>query len=167
MARSLRSLAASLCVPLALGLTGCGFGAQTLQPYTPAEGVNTSVGQVMVRNVLVIADSTGQGLVSASLVSYADDTLTAVAGTPQKVDGSAGSALVVTATGLPLAMPPNTLFVLTDAPTRIAVSSPDLKPGLLVDLTLTFATAGQVKVVAPVLSADEPEFEGITVGSAG
>lgn len=167
MARSLRSLAASLCVPLALTLTGCGFGAQTLQPYTPAEGVNTSVGQVQVRNVLVIADSTGQGLVSASLVTYADDTLTAVAGTPHKVDGSAGSPLVVTATGLPLTMPTNTLFVLTDAPLRIAVSSPDLKPGLLAEVTLTFAKAGQVKVVTPVLSSDEPEFAGITVGTAG
>lgn len=167
MARSLRSLAASLCVPLALALTGCGFSAQTLQPYTPAEGVNTSLGQVMVRNVLVIADTTGQGLVSASLVSYGDDTLTAVAGTPHKVDGSAGSPLVVTATGLPLTLKPNKLVVLTDAPLRIAVSSPDLKAGLLADLTLTFSKAGQVKLVVPVLSSDEPEFEGITVGSAG
>ena len=49
-------------------------------------------------------------------------------------------------------------------PVRVAVTSPDLKPGLLADVTLTFAKAGPVKLVAPVVSASEPEYESITVG---
>lgn len=65
---------------------------------------------------------------------------------------------MVTSTGLPATLAANTLTVLTDAPVRIAVTSPDLKPGLLADVTLTFAKAGPVTLVAPVLSSDEPEF---------
>ena len=164
MASPLRRLGASLCVPLALALTGCGMNVQTLQPYTPAEGVNSSTGPVMVRNLLIVADNTGRGVVSASLVTYGDDTLTAVAGVPQKSDGTPGSPLVVTTTGLPVQLSSNTLVVLTNAPVRIAVTSPDLKPGLLADVTLTFTKGGPVKLVAPVVSASEPEYESITVG---
>ncbi len=165
MASTLRRLSAALCVPLALALAGCMTQYQTSQPYTPAEGVNQQAGSVKVRNLMVIADATGQGVVSASLVTYADDALTGIAGVPHKSDNSLGSALVVTATGLPLTMPANTLFILTNSPLRVAVTSPDLKPGLLSDVTLTFAKAGQVKLVAPVLSSSDPEFKGITVGS--
>ncbi len=164
MASTLRRLGVSLCVPLALALTGCGMNVQTLQPYTPAEGVNSSTGPVMVRNLLIVADNTGRGVVSASLVTYGDDTLTAVAGVPQKSDGTPGSPLVVTTTGLPVQLSSNTLVVLTNAPVRIAVTSPDLKPGLLADVTLTFTKGGPVKLVAPVVSASEPEYESITVG---
>lgn len=164
MASTLRRIGVSLCIPLALALTGCGMDAQTLQPYTPAEGVNSTTGPVMVRNLLVVADSTGRGVVSASVATYTDDTLTGVTGTPQKSDGSLGSPLVVTSTGLPKALPANTLVVLTDAPVRVAVTSPDLKPGLLADITLTFAKSDPVTLVAPVMSSSEPEFQSIKVG---
>jgi len=126
MASTLRRLSAALCVPLALALAGCMTQYQTSQPYTPAEGVNQQAGSVKVRNLMVIADATGQGVISASLVTYADDALTGIAGVPHKSDNSLGSALVVTATGLPLTMPANTLFILTNAPLRVAVTSPDL-----------------------------------------
>ncbi len=163
MASTLRRIGVTLCVPIALALSGC-TSFQTLQPYTPAEGVNQEIGSVKVRNLLVIADGSGQGLVSASVIAYSDDSLTTVAGIPQKSDGSAGSALVVTPSGLPLTMPANSLFVLTNPPTRVAVSSPDLKPGYLATITLTFAKAGPITVVAPVLSSSEPEFADITIG---
>lgn len=164
MASTLRRLGVSLCVPLALALTGCGMNAQTLQPYTPAEGVNTTTGPVLVRNLLVVADANGRGVVSASLLTYGDDTLTGVAGTPQKADGTAGSPLVASSSGLPLTLASNRLVVLTDPPQRLAVTSPDLKPGLLAEVTLTFAKAGPVKMMAPVLSVTEPEFQHITLG---
>ena len=72
--------------------------------------------------------------------------------------------MVAEATGLPVQLSSNTLVVLTNAPVRIAVTSPDLKPGLLADVTLTFTKGGPVKLVAPVVSASEPEYESITVG---
>ena len=165
MAGMLRRFCVTLCVPLALALTGCVAEFQTLQPYTPGEGVNQQLGQVKVRNLMVVADTSGQGVISASVITYEDDTLTAVAGTPQKSDGTAGSPLVVTSTGLPLAMPVNTLILLTNAPVRVAVTPPDLVPGMLAEITLSFAKAGEVKALAPVVSSFEPEYAGITVGS--
>ena len=112
---------------------------------------------------MIIANTSGQGVISASLVSGTGDSLASVAGTAQKADGTPGGALSVTPTGLPLALPSNTLLVLTNAPTRIAVSSPDLKPGLLAEVTLTFSKAGPVTMLVPVVSSSEPEYEGINV----
>ncbi|WP_454227400.1 hypothetical protein [Propioniciclava flava] len=64
----------------ALLLSGCGFNAQTLQPYTPAEGVNTQIGDVKVRNLVVVSDDEGHGYLSASLVSPKNTALVSVAG---------------------------------------------------------------------------------------
>lgn len=164
MASTLRRFGATLCIPLALALTGCGMNAQTLQPYTPAEGVNSTSGPVMVRNLLIVADNTGRGVVSASVATYTGDTLTGVTGTPQKSDGSLGSPLVVTAAGLPTTLPSNTLVVLTDPPLKVAVTSPDLKPGLLANVTLTFAKSDPVTLSSPVIASDDPAFEHITIG---
>jgi hypothetical protein len=53
-----------------LATSGCGFDAQTLQPYTPAMGVNADVGAdrgIHVRNLLIVSRERGQGFVSASL----------------------------------------------------------------------------------------------------
>ena len=56
-------------------LTGCGFNMQTLQQYTPAHGVNVDLQageanrQLKVRNLLVVADESGKGVLSASIVS--------------------------------------------------------------------------------------------------
>lgn len=164
MASTLRRLCVAACAPLVLALAGCGMNVQTLQPYTPAQGVNSDVGQVRVRNLVIVADAAGQGVISASLITYADDTLTAVGGTPHKSDGSAGSPLVVTATGLPLQLSTETLVVLTEAPLKLAVSSPDLKPGLLAEVTMDFTKSGRLTIVAPVVNSAQPEYRGIDVG---
>lgn len=165
MLSTLRRFAVVLCLPLALALSGCVAQFQTLQPYTPGEGVNADLGSsIRVRNLLVVADTSGKGVISASLVAYVDDTLTSVTGVAQKADGTTGSALVTTPTGLPLTLPANSLQVLTNPPTRLAVSSPDLKAGLLAQITLNFTKAGPITLVAPVLSSSDPDFEGITIG---
>ena len=65
-----RGLLAALLVSLGLLLPvgACGIDAQTLQPYTPAEGVNVDVGDpadarsvVHVRNLLIISKAPGSG----------------------------------------------------------------------------------------------------------
>src|ERR671920_153284 len=58
---------------LLLVTAACGTDAQTLKPYTPAEGVNLDVGDsynpeqvVHVRNLLIISKKPGSGVLSAS-----------------------------------------------------------------------------------------------------
>lgn len=149
-------------VGVSLLLTGCGFNAQTLQQYTPAQGVNVDVQsgennrQLKVRNLLVVADDSGKGVLSASIVSPVADRLVKVEGAAHKADNSVGAPLTVT--GGPVALEPNRLAVLTDPQPVFTVNSPDLKPGLTVDLKLTFASGLEASAIAPVMDADNPIY---------
>ncbi|QIK71711.1 hypothetical protein G7070_04765 [Propioniciclava coleopterorum] len=148
----------------ALLLSGCGFGAQTLQPYTPAEGVNAQVGTVKVRNLVVVSDEQGKGYLSASLVSSANDTLVKVSGHPILLDGNAGSSLVVT--GTPVALSANSLAVLTEPAATLQVSSSDLQPGLLAAITLEFASGAHETIQTPVLSPEDPVYATVSPAPA-
>jgi hypothetical protein len=158
-------------VLLALGLllaTGaCGTGAQTLRPYTPAEGVNLDVGApadarnvVHVRNLLIISKARGQGLLSATMVTYGRDQLTGVTGNAIKIDGTDGAPFTAALTNT-VSFANGAPIVLTDG-TPIAVNSPDLMAGLTAKVTLQFRNAGQATAVVPVVDGNEPDYATIT-----
>ncbi len=144
-----RGLAALvLSAGVALGAGGCGFDVQTLQPYTPAEGVNVEVGgerrgDVAVRNLLVLADEQGSGFLSAAVYAPAgEDTLESVSGFPILADGTVGPPLTIEVpTGMTFA-PEDDAVVLTSDRPAITVEGEDMQPGLTVELTLTFSQAG-------------------------
>lgn len=146
---------------VSLLLTGCGFNMQTLQPYTPAHGVNVDVAageagrQLKVRNLLVVSDAEGQGILSASIVSPVADRLVKVEGNARRADNTVGAPL--TFSGSAVEFRPNQIAVLTDGD-PYTVTSPDLKPGLLVDLTLTFESGAQASAQAPVMSYEDPIY---------
>lgn len=142
-------------------LSGCGFGVQTLQPYTPAQGVNAEIGSVKVRNLAIISDAAGKGYVSASLVSPTNDTLAEVSGHPVMLDGSAGRPLAVTG-GMPVALSANKLAVLTEPTASLEVSSPDLSPGLQASVTLVFASGFRQTIQTPVLSSKDPVYASVS-----
>ena len=152
-----------LVIGLLLVSGACGQNVQTNRPYTPAEGVNIDVGDpanpdkvVHVRNLLIISHARGEGIVSASIVTDDRDALTAVSGTPIKVDGTEGAPFTATI--------PNTVslanglqVVLTDqAP--VTVKSPDLMAGLDADITLAFQNAGEVTLRVPVVDGNEAQY---------
>jgi len=142
---------AGLAVLVLAGLllvSACGFGAQTLRPYTPSEGVNFDVGDpsdptkvVHVRNLLVIVRTPGSGIISGSMVTAGNDSLTAVSGAPYKVDGSKGAPFTATLPS-PIRLTSNALVVLTDQSPLLSVKSPDLVAGLDTEITVQFAQAG-------------------------
>jgi hypothetical protein len=152
-----------LVIGLLLVSGACGQNVQTNRPYTPAEGVNIDVGDpanpdkvVHVRNLLIISHAPGEGIVSASIVTDDRDALTAVSGTPIKVDGTEGAPFTATI--------PNTVslanglqVVLTDqAP--VTVRSPDLMAGLDADVTLAFQNAGEATLRVPVVDGNEAQY---------
>jgi hypothetical protein len=160
-----RSLVATLLgLALLTLVSACGMNAQTLQPYTPADGVNFDVGPadeaVQVRNLMILSREDGVGYVSASIVAEERDALTAVAGHPIKLDGSEGTAFETTLPN-PVGLTPGVLVVLTDRE-LIEVKSPDLIMGGAAELTLTFSTAGEHTVRVPVVDADQPDYETVT-----
>nr|NLI51439.1 hypothetical protein [Propionibacterium sp.] len=156
--RLVRRAGVAAALGASLILTGCGFDAQTLRTYTPAHGVNVDVNDIKVRNLLVIANSAGQGRLSASIVSPRADTLANVTGYATNQDGSQAAPLTITgATGLPL--PPNKLVVLTgEGAPLVSVTSPALKPGLNVTLQLTFGSGGAKELRVPVMDAQDPIY---------
>jgi hypothetical protein len=162
-----RALAALL---LSLGLlltAACGTDAQTLRPYTPGEGVNVDVGdpadvenQVYVRNLLIISSAPGVGIVSGSLVTDGRDQLSGISGVPIKADGSEGAPFTATLSNT-VSIANGALVVLTEG-SPITVRSPDLLAGLTARMTLTFAKAGEVTVVVPVMDGTEPQYATIS-----
>ncbi|MBA8794853.1 hypothetical protein FHX74_002472 [Friedmanniella endophytica] len=164
---------------LASGLTllaaaACGFDAQTLQPYTPAEGVNTDVGlgangqpdndTVLVRGLMVISRQDGSGFLSASLQTGGSDALTGVTGKVVLPDGSDGSAITATISD-PVAFANNNLVILTDR-TEIPVTSTDLVPGRTIAMTLTFSKAGSKTINAPVVDGNLPNYQTVSPSPA-
>lgn len=134
----------------AMLLTGCGFDAQTLQPYTPAHGVNTEAGVVKVRNLLVVSDGAGNNVVSASVLSSADDRLTDVQIVPVLASGEAGTPLTVS-TATPIRLPANQLVVLTDLEPLVQATG-ELTPGLTARVVMSFASGERADTIAPVQS---------------
>jgi hypothetical protein len=152
-----------LVIGLLLVSGACGQDVQTNRPYTPAEGVNIDVGDpanpdqvVHVRNLLIISWEPGEGIVSASIVTDGRDALTAVSGTPIKVDGTEGAPFTATI-GNTVSIANGAQVVLTDqAP--ITVTSPDLMAGLDAVVTLAFQNAGEVTLRVPVVDGNEPQY---------
>jgi hypothetical protein len=94
--------------------------------------------------------------VSASIVTDDRDALTAVSGTPIKVDGTEGAPFTATI-GNTVSIANGAQVVLTDqAP--ISVQSPDLMAGLEADVTLAFQNAGEVTVRVPVVDGNEAQY---------
>ena len=166
--RGLRSAAALL---IALGLllvtAACGNDAQTLRPYTPAEGINVDVGDpaafrqvVHVRNLLIISKAPGQGIVSATIVTDDRDELTSLTGVPIKGDGTEGAPFTATLSQT-VSFGNGAQIVLTDRP-LITVASPDLVAGQAASVTLEFKNAGEVKLLVPIVDGTEPQYATIS-----
>jgi copper(I)-binding protein len=147
-AKSIAAVGAALLLPLSVSAAcSASFGAQTLQPYQSAEGVNADTGSLAVRNVLVLADAEGKGTLHAVVVNRgtSDDRLVSVTADP-----SAAGVTVSGSQELPL--PAGAAVSIGTSGKAVAVNG--AKPGQMVKLILTFADAGPVTRDVPVLADD-------------
>lgn len=136
-------------------LTSCGLDAQTLQPYTPALGINVNVGadhQVKVRNLMLITDEGGRGVVSATVYAERPDALTTLSGAVDAMDGD-GQPLTAFLPA-PVTVPRFSHVILTDLDVPLTLTGPGLRPGLAAEVTLGFRDAGSVTVIVPIMSTD-------------
>jgi copper(I)-binding protein len=134
--RAARTAAALVAAVVALvALTGCGSGLKALtdQSFDPSNGVDTSVGDIQVSNLLVFTTADGAEL-SAGLVNNGDapDQLTAVT-----VETSPPASLPA-----PIDVPPDTNVSLGTGDTRVFIHDFGGQPGQLVKVTMTFRDAG-------------------------
>ena len=153
-------LAVALLLSLGLALTtsacGTGTNVQTLNPYTPSNGVNFDAGDVRIRGLLVLSRSKGEGFLVGHIVSAGTDSLQGITGTAMKADGSEGAPLNV-ALGSPIRLTNGSDIELLTRPI-ITIRSADLEEGLTVKMVLNFERAGEVSSTVPVLDADAAEY---------
>ena len=157
-----RAIAAGVIALTALvGAAGCDY--QTLQPYTPADGVNTAVGDVKVRNLVIVATGDGEGVLLGTLVADSADALESIAGTALQANGDPGAALQFTST--------KTLTVSHTEPVQlidgaIQVTATGLVAGLTAEVELTFTRSGSVTVLVPIMDQASPEYAELDLPSS-
>lgn len=159
------ALAAPVLVTGLAGLlTGCGLSpAQTTIAYDPADGVSARVGDVQVRNLLVVGTTAeAPGVVSGVLLNGGADAVTvtvasgASAPVPVDIPGSSSVQLGVAGTD-----PTSTPVPGTQGSAFVQLSAVGEPAGAVVAVTLTSAGGGTTTVQVPVVLATN-EYATIT-----
>jgi hypothetical protein len=136
---------------LALTLTGCGsIRTQTQQWYTPADGASAEAGDIALRNVVVVADESGEE--SAVLATFANR-----GEEDQLLEVRVGDA-TATPTGGDLTIPADGYATLGPGETEVEVEGADAVPGTFVEVEFRFERAPRTTVDALVQAA-EGEYE--------
>jgi hypothetical protein len=88
LAATLAALAALALLAL-LGGCAAGFGARTIQPYAPSDGVIANTGSLRILDALVVSEpGSGRGVLSMTLVNRGtrDDELTDISSPAGRID---------------------------------------------------------------------------------
>ncbi|MBP1327047.1 hypothetical protein JOF28_002279 [Leucobacter exalbidus] len=145
----------ALAAALALGATGCSLIAPqgTLEPYAPSDGVEVTIEGVDVRNLMLIADESGENF-NVVFTAYnrtgadSDVTMTFVT-----EDSETASASFVLPEG-------TTAFGNPAAPeTPVLVSIPDLVIGSTINAYFQVEGAAEAEHKVPVLDGTLAEYQ--------
>jgi hypothetical protein len=158
--------AGALITAAALALSGCGAGvaATTAATYQPGEGAIATVGDVAVRNLVLVADGKGSGVLIGSLVMLP-------LGTDAPPDEDPSGDLFVAAEGegarvdfdAPVLLPPVSRVTLgvDDGEVPAVVEDLAATPGQVVSVTMDFRDAGEVTLDVVVVDNEDGPYEGI------
>lgn len=148
-----RTAAAALAAVGALALGGCGMDVQTLQPDNNVPGVMVDLDGFKGRNLIVVADTSGRGVVSGSLVSAENDAITAV--TAEAISESGAASPLTVSFKSPVELPANKLVVLSDLASPVTLQGSALKPGLTATIRLDLKSGKTVTRTMPVASSKD------------
>lgn len=144
----MRRVAASVVAVSALTLiSGCALSnpVQTNVAYMPADGVSTDIGQLAIRDLLLVSSGSGAAVLSGSARNAGSETLT-VQLTPQ--GGAAPTG------GSELELGPSEQVNL--ATKGLQLNGVEAKPGSLVTMAVTSSIGGTAVLRVPVLPAAGP-----------
>ncbi|GAB3991679.1 hypothetical protein [Nocardioides marmoraquaticus] len=153
--RTRRRAAAASMLLAASGLTACGFGVQTNQPYQPAVGPNQSEGRISVLGTTVVVEgeeTAQQGTLSTNIVN--DDLSEGVALDSVTSDDDVQVELLE-----PIEVGPQAGLDLSD--TGAVLVTGELTPGAYVALTFVFDNGTEIPIDVPVVN-DLPPFDEVT-----
>ncbi len=149
-----RRLGASLAALVVVtGLaSGCTTGGWRYD-VPPAAGVVEDAGPVKARNIMLVADDEGRGVMLGFLFSDEPVELVGAVVAGQQVDGEYGQPVAVDVSGEINAREPLEL-----GGAESIVEGADLEAGLLAGVVLEFSDGTTLSVETPVVSADEPAY---------
>jgi hypothetical protein len=145
------SIAAAVVTMLAL--TGCGFSVPvaTMKPYDPSDGVGADIGDLALRNILLIANDSNEATLIMTVVNRADDDIV--------LNLQYGDAEVRIAESLTLAGGNSRTNVGDEPGTIIIVSDPTKTLGALFPIYFEYGSVPGEVVLVPVLDGSLTEYE--------
>lgn len=143
----------ALAAALLVGTTGCTFWANiaTQEDYDPSDGVGTEVGELAIRNALLIGE-TGDELNLVMTVASASDVNRRLIVQWESDGERVSEAVVVAAGGLTRVGGP-------DDEVQIILTGTDATIGGLVPVFFSYTGAEGSEVMVPVLDGTLPEYE--------
>ena len=150
-----RRLGTSLAaLALVVGLaSGCTAGDWRYDS-PPAAGVQADAGDVKVRNLMVLADDAGEGLLLGSVFSTQPLELSMVGVAGEQPDGTFSQPVAI---DLAAAVPVNGGLTLGDSSSR--VEGADLVQGRVAKVMMQFSDGTTATIEAPVMSSTHPDYE--------
>lgn len=118
---------------------------QTNQPYVPADGMPADVGDVALRDLLLVGGAGGPAVISGSAINEGGENVQ-VQVQQQAADGT-------TSGGSEIALTPRAQVDLSSQ--GLVLSKVDAKPGALATLRITATPGGTTVVTVPVLAATD------------
>lgn len=143
----------ALALSVAVGATGCTLTAEiaTMKEYDPSDGVGTEVGELALRNILLITNDEGDAnLVMTVVNSGVDDVQLTI----QHTEGSNRKN-----TTLEIAAAPALTRVGDDPSAGVILSGNEIQAGGLVPVYFQYANFPGELVMVPVLDGTLPEYE--------
>ena len=136
-----------------LALTGCTFftPVATMKPYDPSDGVGTEIGELAIRNVLLIANDSNEATLVMTVVNNAEDDIV--------LNLQYGDADVRVTESVTLAGGQSRTRVGDDPGTTIVVTDPTLTVGALFPLYAEYGDVPGEVILVPVLDGTLLEYE--------
>ena len=144
-----RASAALVGVALAAVTAGCELNSplQTQVSYQPADGVNTDVGDLALRDLSLIGDGTGPVVVNGSAYNHGKQDVTV------QISVQADPNAATPPTGSEVQLKPSEQVTFADK--GLQLSQVNAKPGRMVPLKIVSSTGGTAVVEVPVLAATD------------
>lgn len=143
----------ALALSVAVGATGCTLTAEiaTMKEYDPSDGVGTEVGELALRNILLITNDEGDANLVMTVVNSGGDDVQL---TIQHTEGSNRKNAT-----LEIAAAPALTRVGDDPSAGVILSGNEIQAGGLVPVYFQYANFPGELVMVPVLDGTLPEYE--------
>lgn len=145
-----------LAASLLLSTTGCSFFAvnSTLKPYDASDGVGAIVGQVKVRNAILLSSD---GQLASFVVNFINDGTSPVDMLVQYNETSSTGATRKVNTRIPLAAGEVRTYGSSDTP-QFLFNGIDAKVGTLFPVFIQYGTGTGTQLLVPVLNGALKEY---------